>query len=54
MSVKVQKNGLLPLEKSTIKLEKVLDSALILEKGLFLLKQGCLASVKWIVSLPPP
>jgi hypothetical protein len=34
MNVKVQKNGLLPLEISAIKLEKVPESALILEKGL--------------------
>jgi hypothetical protein len=40
MSTKVQKNGLLPLENSTIKLEKVPESALILEKGLFILKQS--------------
>jgi hypothetical protein len=35
MSVEGKKNGLLPLEISTIKLEKVPESALILEKGLF-------------------
>jgi hypothetical protein len=34
MSVKVQRKGLLPLEKSTIKLEKTPESALIFEKGL--------------------
>ncbi len=34
MSVEVRKNGLLPLEISAIKLEKVPESALILEKGL--------------------
>jgi hypothetical protein len=33
-SVKVQKKGLLPLEKSAIKLEKVPESALNLENGL--------------------
>jgi hypothetical protein len=35
MSTKVQKSGLLPLENSAIKLEKVPESALILEKGLW-------------------
>jgi hypothetical protein len=35
MSVKVQKNGLLPLEFSAIKLGKVPESALLLEKGLW-------------------
>jgi len=39
MSVKGQKNGLLPLEISAIKLEKTPESALILEKGLFMLLQ---------------
>jgi hypothetical protein len=34
MSVKVQKNGLLMLEISVLKLEKVPESALILEKRL--------------------
>jgi len=34
MSVKIQKNGIFPLEISTVKLEKVLESALILEKEL--------------------
>jgi hypothetical protein len=34
MSVKVQKNGLFLLEISAIKLEKVSESARILEKGL--------------------
>jgi hypothetical protein len=34
MSVKVQKDGLFLLENSAIKLEKVPESALILEKGL--------------------
>jgi hypothetical protein len=34
MSVKVQKNGFLMLENSAIKLEKIPESALILEKGL--------------------
>jgi hypothetical protein len=32
MSVKVRKNGFLPLEISTVKLEKVPESALLLEK----------------------
>jgi len=41
MSVKGQKNGLPPLEISTIKLEKVPESALILEKGLFTPPQLC-------------
>jgi hypothetical protein len=34
MSVKELKNGFLPLENSALKLEKVPESALILEKGL--------------------
>jgi hypothetical protein len=34
MSVKVQKNGILMLENSAIKLERIPESALILEKGL--------------------
>jgi hypothetical protein len=37
MSVKVQKNGLLMLEISVLKLEKVPESALILEKCVLLL-----------------
>jgi len=35
MSIKVMKNGFLALEKSAIKLEKVMESAIILEKLLF-------------------
>jgi len=34
MSVEGKKNGLLPLEISAIKLEKVPESALVFEKGL--------------------